>query len=294
MPTPPCPRCHGATLLAINKPYCPHCGWNRDVAMANARSSLVMLPIGFVMMGGFVFFMVHFWRFRNPYQIAIFCVVPTVGILINYVVMKRALSKLEALPAPTTRSVSNVADGTQVGAKDAGGKSSGEIGPSAQDQALLRASRPREIRMAKGGRFSLAVALLAVLLFATIIGVHLYTVWARALSFASFGTKDWVMSGIVALLLLVPWGLWRSQVRECDLLENGEIAMGKILRQWNEDNKGSSIEYEFSDYQGQTHRGLGSDRTEKLYESMTVPVFYDRDNPKRQIAYCTTLHEIVT
>jgi hypothetical protein len=62
-----------------------------------------MLPIGFVMMGSFVFFMVHFWRFRNPYQIAM---VPTVGILINYVVMKRALSKLEALPAPTTRSVS--------------------------------------------------------------------------------------------------------------------------------------------------------------------------------------------
>jgi hypothetical protein len=64
--------------------------------------------------------------------------------------------------------------------------------------------------------------------------------------------------------------------------------------QWNDDNKGSSIEYEFSDYQGQTHRGLGSDRTEKLYEDMTVPVFYDRDNPKRQIAYCATLHEILT
>jgi hypothetical protein len=26
---------------------------------------------------------------------------------------------------------------------------------------------------------------------------------------------------------------------------------------------------------------------------MTVPVFYDQDNPKRQVAYCSTLHEIV-
>jgi hypothetical protein len=294
MPTPPCPRCHGAMLLAINKPYCPNCGWNRDVAIANARSSLVMLPIGFVMMGGFVFFMIHFWRFRNPYQIAIFCVVPTVGILINYIVMKRALSKLEALPTPTLRSGFKPADVTKVGAADLADKSRAAIGPSAQDQELLRTSRPRAIQMAKGGRFNLGMALFAVLSFAMIIGVHLYALWARTRSFASFGTKDWVMTGVVALLLLVPWGLWRSQVRECDLLENGEIAMGKIVRQWNDDNKGSSIEYEFSDYQGQPHRGLGSDRTEKLYEGMTVPVFYDRDNPKRQIAYCATLHEIVT
>jgi hypothetical protein len=50
-------------------------------------------------------------------------------------------------------------------------------------------------------------------------------------------------------------------------------------------------EYEFSDYQGQAHKGFGLDYTEKLYEGMSVPVFYDRDNPKRQIAYCSTMHE---
>jgi hypothetical protein len=54
------------------------------------------------------------------------------------------------------------------------------------------------------------------------------------------------------------------------------------------------VEYEFSDYQGQTRKGLGFDYTEKLYEGMSVAVFYDRDNPKRQIAYCSTMHEIVT
>ena len=295
MVTPPCPRCHGATVLAINTPYCPNCGWNRELAIINARSSLVTLPIGFAMMAGFVFFMVHFWRFRNPYQIAIFCVVPTVGILINYVVMKRALSKLEALPAPTTRSASSAAaDVMRASATDAGGKSSGEIEPSAQDQALLRTSRPREIQMAKGGKFSLAALAVAVALFGTILGAHLYTVWARTLSFATFETKDWAMAGGFILLLLLPVGMWRSQVRECDLLENGEIAMGRILRQWNDDNGHSSIQYEFSDSQGRKHRGIGSDCTKKLYEGMSVPVFYDRDNPQRQIAYCATLHEMVT
>lgn len=60
-------------------------------------------------------------------------------------------------------------------------------------------------------------------------------------------------------LLLLPVGMWRSQVRECDLLENGEVAMGKIVRQWRNDKSNSSVEYEFSDYQGQTHQGAGFD-----------------------------------
>lgn len=52
------------------------------------------------------------------------------------------------------------------------------------------------------------------------------------------------------LLLLLPVGMWRSQVRECDLLENGEVAMGKIVRRWNDDKNNASVEYEFSDYPG--------------------------------------------
>jgi len=28
-------------------------------------------------------------------------------------------------------------------------------------------------------------------------------------------------------------------------------------------------------------------------QGMTVPVFYDRENPSRQVAYCSTLHEVV-
>jgi hypothetical protein len=96
------------------------------------------------------------------------------------------------------------------------------------------------------------------------------------------------------LLLLLPVGIWRSQVRECELLENGEIAMGKIVQQWKDDKNNSSVAYEFSDTQGQTHKGTGFDYTGKLYEGMRVPVFYDRQKPKRHIAYCATLHEILT
>jgi len=148
--------------------------------------------------------------------------------------------------------------------------------------------------MAKRGKLSLAVTVLVVVTLGTVLGAHLYGEWARTVSFATFHTKDWAMATGFILLLLLPVGMWRSQVRECDLLENGEVAMGKIVRRWNDDKNNASVEYEFSDYQGQTRKGLGFDYTEKLYEGMSVPVFYDRDNPKRQIAYCSTMHEIVT
>lgn len=168
------------------------------------------------------------------------------------------------------------------------------IEPSAQLQALLRTSRPREIRLSKRGRFSLPVALLGVLGFAAIFGLHLYTIWERKLSLAAFSAGDWVIAVIVALLLMLPYTMWRSQVRECDLLENGEVALATVVRQWKSDRSSSSVDYEFKDFQGETRRGGGLDYTEQLFEGMRVAVFYDRDNPKRQIAACSTLHEVVT
>jgi xanthosine utilization system XapX-like protein len=254
-----------------------------------------MLPVGAVMMVGFIFFATHFLRVRNPVQIAIFCIVPVIGISVNYIVMRRARNRLGAFSALAMRAgAATAVRAPGVGAVLSGGASEAAIEPSAEDKALLRTSRPREIKMAKRGKFSLAVAALVVVTFGTPLGVHLYGEWARTLSFATFQTKDWGVVGGFILLLLLPVGIWRSQVRECDLLENGEVALGKIVRQWKDDKNNSSVAYEFSDSSGQTHKGMGFDYSGKLYEGMSLPVFYDRENPKRQIAYCSTMHEIVT
>jgi hypothetical protein len=292
MVAPPCPLCHGATRFAGNKPYCPSCGWNRDAALSDIRSSLNSIPIGIFMMGGFVFFLIHFWHFRNPYQIAIFTVFPALGILINYFVSRRSLARLQSLPAPAMRTAS-VPYNSFAPATAPVSKPGAVIEPSAQQQALLSTSRPREIRMSTRGRVSLSVALLAVLGFAAIFGLHLYTIWARKLSLAAFTPGDWVITVIVALLLLLPFAMWRSQVRECDLLENGEVALARVVGQWRGEKDSSSIEYEFRDFQGETRKGVGLDYTQKLFEGMPVAVFYDRDNPKRQIPACATYHEIV-
>ena len=86
-------------------------------------------------------------------------------------------------------------------------------------------------------------------------GVHVYTVWAHKQSFAVFTPGDWLIAAIVVLLLLLPYGMWRQQVRECDLLENGEVALATVIREWRGDKDQSSVEYEFKDFQGQTRKG---------------------------------------
>ncbi|HEV2224057.1 MAG TPA: hypothetical protein VGR84_13745, partial [Candidatus Acidoferrales bacterium] len=55
----------------------------------------------------------------------------------------------------------------------------------------------------------------------------------------------------------------------------------------------SIITYEFEDAEGKTIAGSGNDLTRSLYEGMSVPVFYDAQNSKRQIAACASFFEIV-
>jgi hypothetical protein len=265
--------------------------------MAALRGNLKMMPFGVVVFAGFVAFMVRGWHFRDPMQIVIFCGVPAFGMLVNYIYARKNLATLEAMPAPAARPRSASDDSAfRASAREAGADA--DRAPSAEAiakyQALLRASRPREIRMSSQGKFGVIAGLLMSLGFAAAIGFHLYTKWVPRESFVRFQTGDWAMAGFGALLLLLPFGIWRGQKTECDLLENGEVALAKVTRQWSGNKNSSSIECEFKDFSGQVHKVIAPDNTRNLYQSMSVPVFYDRDNPTRQVAYCATLHEIVT
>lgn len=288
MPTAECPLCHSQTSLAMRVPYCAQCGWNRDKAITVLRMNTKTLPLAIVMPGVFLLIVYLTSHHAVPFPLPVFLGIPALILVFIILSTRRTLNRLLALPAPATP------PGAQLAGSSAADPSAPVFEPSPQDQALLRSSRPREIHMAARGKFNVALSLLAVLTFGTIIGVHLYAVWARSLSFATFGSKDWAMTGAATLLLLIPFGLWRNQAKECDLLENGEIVVGKVLRQWSSGRNNSSIEYTFNDFEGHEHKGVGFDYTMKLFEGMAVLVFYDRDNPKRRIASCSTLHEVVT
>jgi hypothetical protein len=297
MALPQCPNCHSVTKLAGNQRYCPSCRWNRDAAIASLRGTLKMMPFGVIVFAGFALFVMRGWHFRNPMQLAIFAGFPAFGILVNYIYARKNLATLEAMPAPAMRARA-ASEGSSFGGSDRVAGADTDLQPSAEAsakyQALMRTSRPRQIRMSSQGKFGVVAGLLMSVGFAVAIGMHLYTKWLPQQSFIRFQTSDWFIGAVGALLLLFPFGIWRGQKTECELLENGEVALAKVTRQWSGDKGSSSIECEYKDFSGQTHKLMAVDNTKQLYQSMSVPVFYDRENPSRQVAYCSTLHEIVT
>jgi hypothetical protein len=89
-----CPGCRGRLLFANETPDSPKCGWNRDSALSGAGMSLNSLPPGILMFAGFLAFLIFGWHFRNRAQIAIFMVVLTVGILVNYISTKKTIRRV--------------------------------------------------------------------------------------------------------------------------------------------------------------------------------------------------------
>lgn len=300
MIAPECPRCHARASLAGQRPYCVKCGWNRDVAIASLRRGIKILPVVLMVFAGLFVFIWYGSHFRNPAPFAIVLTGLAAALLANYFLYRSQLAKLEALP-PSASGATATTSQTAAGGGEASENKHGFIGsavrdahgvqPDPQQQALLFVPHPRQIRMAKRGRLGIAVGVI-VAAIAIFLGIALFSATSPAGAFPTASERAWLIAGILAMILLAPYAIWRAQVRECDLLQNGEIAVGRVTKQWLNKNN-SSIAYEFTDFRGDTHRGVGSDYTKKLYSGMPVTIFYDAHNPQRQIAYCSTFHEIV-
>jgi hypothetical protein len=215
--------------------------------------------------------------------IAVHLSLPAVAFLASYTLVRRSLNKLVAQPPPARPPAGEAADSL----RDAQASQ-----PGPEYQALMRMSRPRDVRMARRGVFNLSLILLVVLLFLTLMVVELYRAWGVLHSFAKFETREWSMVGFTAFLLLILLSQWRTMARERDLLENGQLALARVVGKWASRNN-STITYEFQDATGRDHRAADTDYTRRLEPGMTVAVFYNRDHPKRRVAACATFHEVV-
>lgn len=275
-----CPLCHSATDTAGKQRYCPKCGWNKKEAAQQLRVSLRLMPVAIV---AAVLAVVVFGKTAPKQSASLYLLI--VGIsavvyLFAYVSVKRALGKLESVP--------DLAPREQVD----GNATSAAAEPSPKDQALLRTSRPREVQMSGRGMKSLGIIAVLAGIFEAVLIWQLHRLWAMTHSFAGYQRKDWALVGLVVLLVLLPLSTWRTMSRERDLLENGELTMGRVLKKWNT-RDGATVFYEFQDASGQTHKHSGMDYSRILEIGMPLAVFYDRDNPRRQIAACSALHEVV-
>ncbi len=101
----------------------------------------------------------------------------------------------------------------------------------------------------------------------------------------------------VAISSFVAYG-WlqnlRREVRNCSLLELGQATLGHVTSQTTVGGKSKSsrITYTFTDESGLEHAGKGTDHTKKYLEGMALIVFFDRSDPKENLAACCTMGKL--
>jgi uncharacterized membrane protein len=275
--------CKAPAVSAGKLRYCAQCGWQKKETERQLRLNLKMVPIAFGAM--LLILVVLFARShaqgRNGWIVGVFLTFPLIALVVSFVVTKRNLKKLLAQPAPTVRLAA---------AESATTASMLEMPP--QYQAILRSVPPRKLRMSRRGRFNLTLTLMVLLIFAGIMIVQLYRAWAAAHAFSTFGPREWGMAGFAVLLLLMLVWQWRTLDRQRELLVNGEVAVARITEKAGSRNA-AAIRYEFSDFAARKHVKVGTDYSQKLEPGMSVPVFYNRENPNRQVPACGTFHEVV-
>jgi hypothetical protein len=95
--------------------------------------------------------------------------------------------------------------------------------------------------------------------------------------------------GLVAAIAFITR---RSLAQQRWLLTMGEVAAGRVTKQWTARNA-NGIRYEFTGQAGETISGTTTDSARELLVGMSVPIFYDPRNPKKQVAPCAAFYEVV-
>ena len=282
MPAPPCPKCGAKTIFAGYDPWCPSCGWNREEAGKRLRKAARKAPLYYVF--AVVLFGVFFrvWHEPRPSTLVIVFLLPLVPMLLLYVSLRWSRKRYEA-------AVRDFEAGARPGAPPQAAQE--RRAPAADFKPLLEIPRPRQVRVSRRGRSNLVIAMTGVAAFDLIFIAHLWREYTAAGSLAALPRADWMWMALAVAIALIPYATWKNVKRQRALLETGEVAVATVLRQFS-NRPTFTIQYEFLDAQGQKLTGLATDTTRSLYEGMSVPVFYDAQDPGRRVAQCESFCEV--
>jgi len=269
--------------MAVGTPYCAKCGWNREAAVRKLTRVTWLLPalivlfdlIGIIGLG----FVKHNWS-----GAILFATLPTLLLGFVYAGAKQGLVKVRASQgmAPSSHGDSGAFAKTASASQE----------KSQRYDFLISLPTPRPVRLGRRGKVMLTMVLLVVFFLDAFLIWSLYGVWYGAHSFADFHGPQIFLACLTVVIACVPFFVRRGIVRHKNLMENGAVAMARVTGQRTLKSN-SIITYEFEDANGRTVSESGPDLTRSLYERMTVPVFYDPQNSKRQVAACASFFEIV-
>jgi hypothetical protein len=266
--------------------YCSRCGWNHEIARRELSTTIKVSV--FLVTLGVIFAVVV--RVRNPNEgwawIAILLAFSAFPLFyaLSALYQVRQLRNLSFHPANHKAAAFTISEM----------ESSSDVPPKTivfkekEFPELVALPRPRKLKMTWKGRRYVTFALVVV---------GLYTVYVLPATWNEFSNphsaqgKNWMLLAPMAVIYGCSFAFFRNRFRERQILANGELASGYITAQ-NNGRYTQSIQYCFRLADGKLIAGQCTDASRSLYEGMTVPVFYDAENPTRSIPLDCSLTKI--
>jgi hypothetical protein len=282
-----CPQCNAPVANTLGKQYCPHCGWNRAEAERQTRLFLRLLPVLVIVFDAPLIV----WIFLGHAEVSVLALLGAIAFIpaILVVLVVRGKVRMESLGVAGPKSGAGAASGT------AGDESQEMVAPNEdvgrKYRMLTELQRPRPVRMSRMGKMNVAVIFIALVAFAVALIVM------AVLKPSGTGSARQPAQPLVVVLPLglvtgIALFMRRSLLEQRRLLELGEIAMARVSKQWAARN-GFGIRYEFTAPGGESFSRISTDGARLLTVGMSVPVFYDRQEPKRQVALSAAFFEVV-
>jgi hypothetical protein len=264
----------------MGKMYCPQCGWNRGEAEKQTRLLLRLLPVLVILFDAPLII----WIFIGHAEIPTLAVLGVIAIVPAILVVLVVRGKVRIGSAGSPQPVTLQSGPSLITAPTE------EV--AEQYHVLAELPRPRPVRMSRLGKTNVAVIALALLMFAGVLVVT--TVFIKpAGAGGNIKPPNRIVFVLPAVILgLVVYAMQRSLMQQRQLLSLGELAMARVTRQWIARN-GYGIRYEYTTRRGETLSRMGTDSTRQAVVGMTIPVFYDARQPKKQVALCAAFYEIV-
>jgi len=275
-----CPLCGSSVPLRrffarSNKPFCARCGWNLDraeAALNETKTMLKFIALGIAGVGLFAMFAAL--RAHEPEVFwfpAIFVVIAMVP-LRNYISARRAITAAKSTVIPDAA------------------RTNPPVLPSVH--SLLSMPRPRRVRVNFTGTLGLLTLLSAVILLCLVLMVP-FTGHDSPIDSKYSPLIPILFITFVASVMVVP-AIFREK-HNWALFRDGDVALARVLAQ-SRAQQGrttySRIDFEFRSNSGRLFRNSQKDLSEKVFEEMTIPVFYDPLDPSKNTALCASYLKI--
>ncbi|MGO9640325.1 MAG: hypothetical protein ACLP1Y_03335 [Candidatus Acidiferrales bacterium] len=158
-------------------------------------------------------------------------------------------------------------------------------------QVLFSLPPPRTVRMRKRSKIGFGIVFVlfgALAIFFLVLTLNFGQGGSNPVTPSFVAT----MFVLVAFAILIPILIVGSTFKQKRLMVGGQLVLARITRQWSMRNT-NGIAYVFTDASGNLIQCRGNDPTRACFEGMTVPVYYDPANPRKQIAACASAYEVV-